>query len=145
MSRCTRFAVAVLFVALAGVLPIFNPILSAQTDTTAPSFRQSVVLEEMKADPFRAALIKAIPAAVQDKHITRAEGMRLRVAMFSPAFARAAKELALTQMAASGSENVPYTEAGTIDEAAINWEGLTEFLKVLLPILLELLKGLGAI
>lgn len=109
-----------------------------------PEFENRVV-EEMKADGFRLSVLRAIPTAVQEGKITRAEGLRLRVAMFSPAFAKQAKELAIIQMAASGSENVPYTESGMVDEAAINWEGLTEFLKVLLPILLELLKGLGAI
>lgn len=98
---------------------------------------------EVARDAFHQAVLAAIPAAREAGLITRAEGVRIRVAMISPAFRARAQELAVVQMVFSESENVPMNPDGTVNQAAINWGGLTEFIKVLLPLLLELLIGLG--
>lgn len=94
---------------------------------------------------FRGALVKAIRAAVADGELNRRDALKLRVASFSPAFQQRAKELCVVQMVFSGenADAIPMNADGTIDETAIDWEGLTEFLKVILPILLELLLSLG--
>lgn len=121
--------------------PVSTLVLWGQ-QITAPRTQQEQPQRNNRA-AFRAAVIAALPQAVQAGNITRAEAIRIRVAMISPAFADHAYDLAITQMAASGSENVPRTETGFVDEVAINWDGLTEFLKVFIPLLLELLRGLG--
>jgi hypothetical protein len=94
--------------------------------------------------PFRKAMVKAIRTAVRDKEITPAQAIKLRVALHSPAFEQHAKTLCVVQIASSGieSEFVPITD-GKIAVASINWEALGEFLKVVIPLLLELLVSLG--
>lgn len=93
---------------------------------------------------FHRALIQAAVKANKDGKLKRAELIKIRVAMLSPGFRRHAEDLAITQIASSDSENVPMTPDGAVDRAAIDWDGLLEFLTKFLPILLELLKALSS-
>lgn len=100
---------------------------------------------EETADPFRHELVKAIRAASKDGTITKFQAFKLRIASLSPAFCERAEKLAVIQMVFSGEspESIPYNDDGTVNVAAIDWAGLTEFIKVFLPLLLELLASLG--
>ena len=96
---------------------------------------------------FRSALSTAIRRARSAGTVTRAEALRLRVAALSPAFQKHAEDLAVIQIAFSGSsaigsEIVPVVD-GKIDRANIQWSEIIEFLQQLVPILLELIKLFG--
>lgn len=93
-------------------------------------------------DTFRQAVLKAARTARNRGTISRRDFLRLRVAMFSPAFRQHAQDLAVIQMAFSG-DDVPETDDGQINQTAIDWEGLATFLERLLPLLLQLLDALG--
>lgn len=103
----------------------------------------AVVVEAAADDGFHRAVIKSAIAQVRAGKMRRAELIRLRVAMLSPSFREHAKELAIVQMAASGSENLPMTETGAIDEAAIDWEGLGAFIEKLIPLILKLIEAIA--
>lgn len=94
---------------------------------------------------FHRALIKAAVKANKDGKLKRAELFKLRVAMLSPAFRQHAEELAILQMSASGSDNVPMTPEGAVDRASIDWDALLAFLEKLIPIILQLIEMFGTI
>jgi hypothetical protein len=97
------------------------------------------VVQQVKVNKFRQALLKAADAAAKAGEIKRADVVRLRVATLSPAFLAQAERLAVVQMAFSGDE-VPTLEDGRIDVAKIDWDALLAFLEKLIPIILELLQ-----
>jgi hypothetical protein len=97
---------------------------------------KSDVVQQMAANPFRRELLKAIPAGVERKEITRAQAMTLRAACFSPAFLRMAEVVARVQMSMSG-EDVPEGEDGKLEVR--DWSAFFDFLVKLLPILLDLI------
>jgi hypothetical protein len=94
---------------------------------------------------FRGELRKAIREARKANSIDARTAFKLQTMTFSPAFVAAAQELAVAQMVLSGQnpEKIPLDEDGRVDVAGINWAELGKFLQLLLPILLEFLKGLG--
>lgn len=106
-----------------------------------PASAQVEVVEATTS--FHRAVIQAAAKAVRDGQLRRADLIRLRVAMISPAFRQQAEDLAVVQMSASGSDNVPIGDDGRVDRASINWEGLAAFLERLLPLLLALLDALS--
>lgn len=91
----------------------------------------------------RSAFHKAINEAANEARkageITRVEQIRIRIAMMSPAFRKYAEQLAVIQMAFSGSE-VPTDTNGNIDETAIDWGTVIPYLVKFLELLLELLQ-----
>lgn len=105
----------------------------------------SVKVAEAK-DNFHRSVVQAAFQAQRDGKISRGDLIRLRVAMLSPAFRKHAEDLAVTQMASSGSESVggeavPVDVDGKIDRGNINWEAIGEFLKVLIPLIIQLMDA----
>lgn len=103
---------------------------------------------ETASDSFHRNVIRSAVKAAKDGTITRRDVMKLRVAMLSPAFREQAYDLAIVQMAASGSESlgsdaVPLDEDGKIVETAVDWDKLLAFIEKLIPILLQLIDAFG--
>ena len=97
---------------------------------------------------FRAAMRKATTKARQNGTITVKQALRIKVAMFSPAFRTVAEDLAVIQMAFYDGDDAPElkrTDSGSVDRTAINWEGFLAFLERLIPLLLQLLDGNASI
>ncbi len=117
---------------------------SAQSPAIAD---QGVMISEVESkDSFHREMIRAAGKLRVKGELTRGQVIRLRVAMLSPAFRQRAKELAVTQMVFSGSdEPIPMNADGTIDETQIDWDKLADFLERLIPIVLQLLTIFGAI
>jgi hypothetical protein len=100
----------------------------------------------MAAEPgFRGELRAAINEARKAKVIDVRTAFKLQSLTFSPAFVSAAQNLAVTQMVLSGEDGdkIPRTEDGRVNVAGIPWGELGKFLQLVIPLLLELLKGLG--
>lgn len=95
---------------------------------------------------FRRSLLRAAAEARKQGKITARESIRIRVASFSPAFLQHAEDLAVIQMAFSGENDsdIPRDAEGKIQRQSINWEGLTQFLQALLPLILAIIEALGA-
>lgn len=121
-----------------GGLPV-RPTIAANDES------QDGQVVETSTDRFHRALLKAAAERVKDGKMKRVDLVRLRVAMLSPAFRKHAEDLAVTQMAASGSENVPIGEDGVIDRASIDWDAILAFLKEFIPILMELIKAFSVL
>lgn len=135
---------------------ISSPSVSAQANL-APEFAFTVlaivqqdkvpakVIEVAEAgdDKFHRSVIQAAAKLVREGTLKRRDLIKLRVAMLSPAFREHAKELAIVQISASGSDAVPMSEDGTVDEVAIDWTGLSAFLEKLVPLILMLIKAFG--
>lgn len=129
------------------LLLIFSSLIVSPAAYETPAITQDIVVEskEEVKDSFRTELVEAIKEARKEGKINIREAIRLRLATLSPAFVERAKQLAVTQMVFSGEapDAIPYDENGKVEVNRINWEGLGEFLKVLLPLLLELLIAFG--
>lgn len=135
---------------------ISSPSVSAQANL-APEFAFTAlaivqqdkvpakVIEVAEAgdDKFHRSVIQAAAKQVRDGTLKRRDLIKLRVAMLSPAFREHAKELAIVQISASGSDAVPMSADGTVDEVAIDWTGLSAFLEKLVPLILMLIKAFG--
>jgi hypothetical protein len=102
---------------------------------------QEPSIETVGSTGFHQALIRAAMKAQQEGKIKRVELIRLRLAMMSPAFRQHAEDLAIIQMAASGSDSVTLTDTGKIDRASIDWEKFLAFLEKLIPIILQLIDA----
>lgn len=103
-----------------------------------------VQTEEVSQDiKFRRAVAKAAREARKKGKISRADQIRLRVAMFAPAFRQQAEDMAVIQMSLSGSDNLPLGDDGRIERSRIDWDGLIAFLEALLPILLQFLDAIS--
>ena len=92
---------------------------------------------------FHAGIVSAAVRARQDGTITARESLRIRIAMLSPAFRQAAEDLAVIQIAFSGSDDVPVDANGQINRTAIDWSNLPAFLEALIPLLIQLLQLFG--
>ena len=99
---------------------------------------KSDVVQEVSANPFRRALLKAAQTAAAKKEISRAQVIQLRVATLSPAFLAQAERLAVVQMSFSGEE-VPTDADGKIEVGKIDWDALLAFIEKLLPLILKLI------
>lgn len=129
------------------VLPSVVP-ASAQPDTShviPPRTQADFSPIEMGSDKFWRTQVKAIAAARRAGKISAADALKLRTALFSPAFRDQCKQLCVTQMVFSGEsdEFIPRTETGAVDVAKINWEGLAEFLERMVPLILQILQAFG--
>lgn len=113
------------------------------TAISSSEFQDVQVVEAAAGDSFHREVIRTALSEVRKGNLSRRDMIRLRVAMLSPSFREHAKELAIIQMASSGSENLPFTESGTVDEAAIDWEGLTAFMEKFIPLLLKLIEAIA--
>lgn len=109
----------------------------------APAPEKTAVVEVAQSG-FRKVFIRAIQEERKEGNISTREAIALRVASFSPAFLKKAQDVAVIQIALSdGADDLPVTETGAIDVANIDWDALLEFIKALLPIILQILAALG--
>lgn len=102
--------------------------------------------EETASDSFRRNVVQAAVKLRQEGKISMRDVVKLRVAMFSPAFREHAEELAIVQMSASGSDavggdSVPLGTDGKIDRANIDWDALLAFIEKLIPLILQLIDA----
>jgi hypothetical protein len=109
-------------------------------------FGQTTV-EEVRDSGFRRAVVKAADGAAKAGDIRRLDAVKIRVATLSPAFLDRAKELAVVQMQASGSDldGLPVDAEGKIEVARIDWDKLGDFLVKLLPLILQLIDMFSVI
>ena len=91
-------------------------------------------------------ILKELPEVRRsDPNVSVRDAWSLRTAcLLAPAFVEMAIDKAVLQMELDGtqSEHVPVDDDGKVIQAGINWEGLTNFIKVLIPLLIELLRGI---
>lgn len=145
------------------VSPTPRPSLQKQIDAIAKlSISNGRVIDRLKAgvsvapdaveDPtetvsergnFRRTVRRAIREQVRSGAMTRRDGLKLNVAMFSPSFSEQAENLAITQMVFSGDAGLPMNSDGKVERANIDWDKFFEFLKVFLPFLMDLLTAIG--
>lgn len=120
-------------------LPINKPVVEVPKLETKP------VVETNNKQLFRSSLLKAATSAQKKGEINRRDLIKIRVALFSPAFLNKVEDLAVIQMSSSG-EDGPFetSETGEIIRETINWEGLAAFLEKLMPLILALLAAFGA-
>jgi hypothetical protein len=119
--------------------PTVAPVLPAVNDVP-------IEMLQLAPEPgFRGELRKAITEARKANNIDVRTAFRLQTLTFSPAFVRAAQDVAVTQMVLSGesSDAVPKSADGRVDVAGINWGELGKFLQLVIPLLLELMKAFG--
>lgn len=102
-----------------------------------------VVKEVAAGDNFHRVVIETAVKQVKAGTMKRRELLKLRVAMLSPAFREAAEDLAVTQMAASGSDAIPLTPDGAIDRASIDWDAIIAFIEKLIPLIMRLMEIFG--
>ena len=122
------------------------PATYCQAQTAKVADEGFKISEVESKDSFHRELIRAASRMRAKGELSRGQVIKLRVAMLSPAFRQRAKELAVTQMVFSGSdEPIPVSDDGTIDETQIDWDKFADFLERLLPIVLQLLTIFGAI
>jgi len=136
------------FVSSPAPVPALPPIPVAPVETaTIPVIADEPVdiPIQVAEKGFRRELLKAITKSRGKGDINARQAMRLRVACFSPAFLEKAEELCVVQMAMSveGGEYLEFNADGTVDQTAIDWEGLAGFLERIIPLLLELFKAFG--
>ena len=100
---------------------------------------------EVARESFRSALLKTVAKQRKAGKISVRDAVKIRVALWSPAFVERAHELAVTQVAFNGeaSDAVPVDDQGVVRAEGINWEGLAKFLEAILPLILSLLKAFG--
>lgn len=96
---------------------------------------------EANGDAFHSSVIRAAIELHKKGELKRGELIKLRVAMLAPGFRAQAKQLAVVQMATSGSDSVPLSDDGTVDEVAIDWAGVASFLQAFIPLLLQLINA----
>lgn len=124
----------------------YQPPAASARDLTFTSMSDHFI-ETEATDGFRRSVIKAARAAAKSGTITRRDALRIRVAMFSPAFREQAQDLCVVQMAFSGeaaADDLPRKTNGEIDQAAIDWDQFASFLERIIPIILDLLIAFGA-
>ena len=125
-------------------LVLFSPYLSgpamAQDDGTVAVDTQSD--RDSLAKVFRKATRNARKAG----DITWRQAGQLRVFSRLPSGIQQIEDAAVMKMALDPSiANVPKTEDGKVDRAAINWEEFLKFLEGLLPLILQLIDALGSV
>lgn len=116
--------------------------VTTQDVTTVPS--KSLEVVEAK-DSFHRNVILAAVEKRRAGELSRRDVLRLRVAMLSPAFRQKAKDLAIMQMSLSGSDAVgtdvaPTGSDGKIKPAAIDWDALLNFIKEIIPMIMQIIE-----
>ena len=120
--------------------------VNAQTLVKHTDGTTFMISEVESSDSFHREIIRAASKLRVKGELSRAKMIRLRVAMLSPAFRQRAKELAVTQMAFSNSDApILVNSQGEIDETAIDWDSLADFLERLIPIIVQLMSIFGAL
>jgi hypothetical protein len=101
----------------------------------------------VRKSAFHKAVIKATREGVRSGKISLGQAVKIRSAMYSPAFREMAERAAVTQIAASGEESaaVPVNADGRIEVGRIDWEALGNFIREFLPVILEILLDLGVL
>lgn len=117
----------------------------AEPKQTAATFGEELSEAEIESGTkFSRSLVKAAMKAQREGKFKRADVLRLRVAMLSPAFRQQAEELCVIQIASSGEDSpFEYADDGTIIRTAIDWDSLAAFLERVVPLILTLLKAFG--
>jgi hypothetical protein len=134
------------------VMLLPSVLVAQEPPASAVAYRQAIaeadrqaaesVVAEARSD-FHRALIVAARNRVKAGEMSRRDLMRLRIAMLSPAFAEHAEDLAVIQMSASGSDDVPLDASGQVDRARIDWEAIAAFLERLVPLIIQLIGIFG--
>lgn len=126
------------------VILVANVSIAQDVPTEAPK----PAVKEMalpKKTAFQVAVLDAVKESRKKGEMTARQALRIRVAMLSPAFQAKVEDLAVTQMAFSGTDDpLPRYTSGKIDRTAIDWPKLLVFLEKLLPFILELLDLFAA-
>ena len=132
---------AILFAVILSA-PLSAQELTSPNNMSGPVTRQVDQIPIEQADGFKRSLIRAIRSEVKAGNMSRANAIKLRVALVSPAFLARAEQLAQVQIVFSGveAEQVKYDDDGRIIAGSIDWEGLSEFLTKLIPLILQLLE-----
>ena len=102
----------------------------------APAVQETGIFAKSK---FHKAVLKASREARDEGIITRRQELQFRIAMYSPAFRDHAERLTLIQMVFSGSDKVPMSADGTVDQMAVDWDAFLAFLKEFIPYLLQII------
>jgi len=137
---------AVLFTSSANAEPLdWSSIRSGLTVVASPvtMFAQDPPQQTLGRSEFHSSVIKGIAKLRRSGEMSARDALRLRVAMLSPAFQQQAEDLAVIQMAFSGSDEVPFDTNGKVDRAAIDWENLIAFIERLIPLILQLIDLFG--
>lgn len=136
-ALCLSIVLALCLSASAQTLP-------ADADATVAADQATYAKLEAR-DSFHKNVIEQATKLVRDGKMTRRDLLKLRVAMLAPGFREKAEDLAVIQMAASGSDAIPVGEDGRIDRASIDWDKVLAFIEKLIPLLLQLIDAFGSI
>lgn len=133
------------FVAVSILAFSITTAVAGQQVQPVTSPQAQAVVTEAAGDIFHSQVISQAIKLNQEGKLQRRDLLKLRVAMLSPAFRQRAQELAVIQIASSGQESdkVPLNEDGTVNVASIDWQGLTDFISALVPLLLQLLEAIS--
>lgn len=125
---------------------LLMPLLLLAQDTPPESpFADSGEFVEVKADAkFHRVVLKQARKQVKAGKLKRADMVRLRIAMMSPAFRQRAEDLAIIQIASSDDDlfGLPTDENGKIERAKIDWESLGDFIERLIPLILMIIEAI---
>lgn len=150
-----KIAAAILFVFL------LVPSVEAQEQFTQAAIIQNIqggrvvnaplpnAQQSRARSPFNIVMNRAIAKQARAGTITRRQGMRLRIAMLSPAFEREARDLIVTQMYYGVDEAsapfLPLDADGKVEVGRIDWEAIAAFIERMIPVLLQLLEIFGSV
>ena len=138
-------ALSISFLFLMAVCPMTANGQTSQPALTASSLSTEVdqTFSEAAFGSFHRSVLVAMRKSVRAGKMKRVDALRVRVALLSPAYRKHAEDLAVTQMAFSGSDAVPLNDSGQVERAAIDWTALGDFIERLIPLLLQLLEIFG--
>ena len=113
------------------------PLMLVAQDTENP-------FKEVAGKGFHRAVIQAAVKKVKADEMRRADLIRLRIAMMSPAFRKRAEDLAIIQIASSDDDlfGLPTDENGRIDRAKIDWDALADFIERLIPLIMMIIEAI---
>ena len=131
-----RHLIAILLICCSWV-PLQDP------QNIPPAVTPSEVAVQTQPVTFEVAITRAIERQVASGDLTRESAIRLRVAMRSSSFRHHAENLAMVQIAFSGSANAPFDENGKLDRSRVKWGELSMYADRLLPMYVQLLDMFG--
>ena len=88
----------------------------------------------------RAAIIAAAEQAHAACTIDSAQLQAIKLASRSPRMLSRMEDLILTQAQASGAYSLPMDANGDVVAAAVDWDGIAEFITKLMPLILKLIE-----
>lgn len=120
-----------------------SPFAETQVAESSQGSADDVVFHEAAAGSFHAEFLQAVSKARQAGKITRRQALRIRIKLLSPSFRDHCEGLCVTQMVFSEAEDLPVNVDGSIDQTAIDWDSLADFLERMIPIILQLIEIFG--